>query len=296
VRLPAGLEWWRDEPGGQDWLGSLPGIVESCVEHWSLTLEPPFEPAHISLVVPATLPDGHAAVLKVNFPDEESAHEAEALAHWSGGGAVQLLAHDESLRALLVERCIPGDQLWSVEDDEEATRIAASVLRLLWRPAPAGAPYRLLADEAARWARQLPREWAALGKPFERRLLEEAVFACVELGTDQGELVVLHQDFHGGNVLRAERAPWLAIDPKPLLGEREFDAASLLRDRRDELGRVDDARRLRRRLELLEDELDLDRERMRRWGIAHALAWGISGDKLEDDMIRCAELLHEARA
>ena len=294
MRLPEGLEWWRDEPGGAEWLASLPKLVEGCVSRWALTLAPPFEPAHISLVVPATLPDGRAAVLKVNFPDEESEHEATALAHWCGDGAVGLIAEDHASRALLVERCIPGDQLWSVEDDEEATRIAASVLHLLWRPAPAAAPYRLLADEAARWARELPDAWADLGKPFERGLLDEAVAACLELGADEGELVVLHQDFHGGNVLRAERAPWLAIDPKPLLGEREFDAASLLRDRRDELGRVDDGRRLRRRLEILEDELGLDRERMRRWGIAHALAWGISGDKLEGDMIRCAELLYEA--
>ena len=296
MRLPEGLEWWRDEPGGAAWLDALPGIVERCAERWSLSLETPFEPAHISLVVPATLPDGRAAVLKVNFPEEESEHEAAALEHWAGQGAVELIANAESRRALLIERCVPGDQLWSVEDDEEATRVAASVLRQLWRPAPEDSPYRLLEVEAARWADELPRDWAALGKPFERRLVDESVAACLELGGDQGEPVVLHQDFHGGNVLRAERAAWLAIDPKPLLGEREFDAASLLRDRRDELGSVDDARRIRRRLDILEDELGLDRERMRRWGVAHALAWGVSGDKLEDDMIRCAELLHEARA
>jgi streptomycin 6-kinase len=295
VRLPGGLEWWNDEPGGAEWLDSLPGIVDACVDRWSLTLEPPFEPAHISLVVPATLPGGRAVVLKVNFPDEESEHEADALAHWDGRGAVELVAQDHSRRALLVERCVPGDQLWSIADDEEATRIAAGVLRLLWRPVTGDTPYRRLEDEARRWADELPRDWTMLEEPFDRSLLDEAVAACVELGADQGEPVVLHQDFHGGNVLRAERGPWLAIDPKPLLGEREFDAASLLRDRRDELGAADDGRRIRRRLDILESELGLDCERMRRWGIAHALAWGVSGGKLEDDMIRCAELLHEAR-
>jgi streptomycin 6-kinase len=294
VRLPRGLEWWSEKPGGTEWLASLPRIVEACAEEWSLTLEAPFEPAHISLVVPASLSDGRRVVLKVNFPDEESEHEGAALAHWLGEGAVELVAENRTLRALLVERCDPGDQLWSVEDDEEATRIAASVLRLLWRPPADAAPFRRLADEAARWAEQLPRDWAAVGKPYARQLLEEAVAACDELAADQGEPVVLHQDFHGGNVLRAERAPWLAIDPKPLLGEREFDAASFLRDRRDELGRPDNRQRIRRRLDVLENELDLDRERMRRWGIAHALAWGVSGIEVEDDMIRCAELLYEA--
>ena len=295
MRLPTGLEWWREKPGGEEWLASLPQTVEACAAQWSLTLDAPFEPAHVSLVVPAHLPDGRAVVLKVNFPDEESEHEPDALEHWAGDGAVELLASDHSRRALVIERCLPGDQLWDVEDDEEATRIAASVLRRLHRPAAAGALYRLLEDEAARWAVELPRDWERVGRPYERRVLDEAIAACLELGADQGEPVVLHQDFHGGNLLRAKRAPWLAIDPKPLLGEREFDAASLLRDRRDELGHADDTSRMRRRLDVLADELALERERMRRWGIAHALAWGVSGAKFEEDMIRCAELLYEVR-
>ncbi|MEX0850515.1 MAG: aminoglycoside phosphotransferase family protein, partial [Gaiellaceae bacterium] len=170
-------------------------------------------------------------------------------------------------------------------------RIGAEVLRRLWSPAPDERCFRSLAGEAKRWAQKLPLEWDALGRPFERRVLDAAVAVCVELGPHQGERVVLHQDFHGGNVLRAEREPWLAIDPKPLVGEREFDAASLLRDRRWLLGRSGDAARIRRRLDILSSELDLDRERTRRWGIAHALAWGFSGHKVEADMIECARLL-----
>ncbi|MGH3059485.1 MAG: aminoglycoside phosphotransferase family protein [Gaiellaceae bacterium] len=94
-----------------------------------------------------------------------------------------------------------------------------------------------------------------------------------------------------GNVLQAAREPWLAIDPKPLVGEREFDTASLLRDRRPELlGDPGAAARVRRRLDQLAAELDLDRERMRGWGLAHALAW--NGNQA---MIACARLLAAAR-
>jgi streptomycin 6-kinase len=295
VKIPDDLSWWREEEGGAEWLASLPTLVADCAEQWSLELGEPFEQSHVSLVVPVTLLDARPAVLKVNFPDDESEHEATALRHWHGRGAVLLLEEDEARRALLVERCMPGTQLWSVESDEDATRIAASVLRELWRPAPDPSAYRQLREEAARWAVELPRHWEALGRPFERRLLDEATTACTELGADQGSPVVLHQDFHGGNVLRAKREPWLAIDPKPLLGEREFDAASLVRDRRWELGGPGDLRRMRRRLDVLAEELAVDRERMRRWGIAHALAWGVSGRKLEPDMVECARLLIEAR-
>jgi streptomycin 6-kinase len=289
-----GLEWWRGVPGGAEWLESLPAIVAACAKRWSLRIGPAFPGQNVSHVRAVECPDGTRAVLKVNAPEEESEREGHALRLWGGRGAVTLLAHDESARALLLERCEPGTPLWEVEDDEEATRLAARALRRIWRPAPQEHGFRVLREEAAWWAEKIPSDWKALDGPFERRLLDEAVSACLELGPDQGEEVVLHQDFHGGNVLRAEREPWLVIDPKPLVGEREFDAASLLRDRRWLLGGGGDAARIRRRLDLLGDDLGLDRERMRRWGIAHALIWGFSDSKVEDDMVESARLLVEA--
>jgi streptomycin 6-kinase len=292
LRIPDGLLWWRGEPGGAAWLERLPELVAACAEQWSLRVLGAFEPAHISLVLGVERAEGAPAVLKVSFPEPESEHEAAALEHWRGDGAVLLLEHDPDRRALLVERCDPGSQLWAVGDEDEANRIAAGVLRRLWRQPAAGHGFRRLDVEAARWAEELPRDWQAAGRPFEPALLDEAVSTCRELAQDQPGQVVLHQDFHGGNVLRAAREPWLAIDPKPLLGERAFDAASLLRDRRWLLREPGAARRIRRRLDLLASELELDRERARRWGIVHALAWGVSGDgKVEADMVECARLL-----
>jgi streptomycin 6-kinase len=296
VAVPSGLEWWRGEPGGAAWLERLPRLVEECAKRWSLTLEHPFEPAHISFVCPARVADGRSAVLKINFPEPESEHEADALVHYAGRAAVFLLEHDPARRALLVERCEPGTTLWTLSDEEGANRIAAQILLGLWRPAPADHPYRLLADEAARWAEDLPRRWEASGRLFERALLDRAVTACRELGPDQGEQVVLHQDFHGGNVLRSQREPWLAIDPKPLVGEREFDCASLLRDRREPELASDPhpAARIRRRLDQLSSDLELDRERLRGWGIAHALAWGVSAEGVDEGHVACARWLAAA--
>ena len=73
-------------------------------------------------------------------------------------------------------------------------------------------------------------------------------------------------------MLAAEREPWLVIDPKPLVGERELDGVGLLRNAAFP-GETAPSASTRRWLDVLED-LGLDRERLRAWGVAHALAWG----------------------
>ncbi|HXV56531.1 MAG TPA: aminoglycoside phosphotransferase family protein [Gaiellaceae bacterium] len=290
MNIPTDVARWRGEPGGVEWLDRLPALVAECAERWSLEVGEPFQDSSVSWVAPVRR-HGGPAVLKLNFPEPESEHEAGALAHWGGEGAVGLLEHDPERGALLVERCEPGSTLWRIPDEREANRIAAGVLRRLWRPPPDGHAFRLLAGEAARWAEELWPAWERAGRPYERALLDEAVAFLQEAGPAQGEPVVLHQDFHGGNVLRAAREPWLAIDPKPLVGERELDTASLLRDRRRELrAEPHPERRIERRLDQLAADLGLDRERMRGWGIAHALAWDP-----DEDMLACARWLAAAR-
>jgi streptomycin 6-kinase len=159
----------------------------------------------------------------------------------------------------------------------------------LWA-APSTAALRSLADEAARWADSLPASWEEAGRPFERTLLEQAV-EFMRTDASGEDAVLLHQDLHGGNILRSERG-WLAIDPKPLVGERAFDVASLLRDRRDDLARdPDPATRVRRRVDFYSERLQLDRERVRGWGIAHALAWGFEGGRPLSGHIECARAL-----
>jgi streptomycin 6-kinase len=295
LRLPPGLEWWAHAPEGREWLARLPRIVARCADRWALELEQPFE-TRISLVVPVTICDSQRrAVLKVNFPEAESEHEADALALWAGRGAVELLAHDPGQRALLVERCDPGTMLWARAEDDESMGIAASVLGRIWRPPPARHGYRLLADEGARWAEELPAEWAALGRPYECSLLDEALEHLDHLSASGVDSVVCHQDFHGGNALLSRRG-WLAIDPKPLVGEKAFDVASLLRDRRADLA-VDPrpVSRMRRRLDLLSSELGLERERARGWGVVHALAWAVDESGCDELMVACARWLSEVR-
>jgi streptomycin 6-kinase len=251
MRIPRALsETWAHE---RDWLAALPGLVDACVEEWSLRLEPPIDTPH-SLVFPAG-----DVVLKLNAPSHtEADREADALERWRGNGAVRLLARDDARRALVLERCVPGTRLWDTDADESAA--VADLLPRLQVGVAVGHSFALLADEAARWATAVPRWYALAGEPFERALLDAAV--DVYLSVDRSDAWLVNQDLHGGNVLRAEREPWLVIDPKPLVGERELESSGLLRN-------ADDVSRW---LDVLAD-LGFDRERARGWGVAHNLAW-----------------------
>ena len=259
------------------WEARLPEWVAAAEERFGVEAGERFDPGAGGFVAPVS----YEAVLKVGYPHFEAEREPDALELLAGDGAPRLLARADDLWAMLLERLRPGTRLWTLSE-EESNGIAAEALRGFWRPLPAEHPFRELAGEAARWVEELPRLWEEEGRPISRALLDEAVSLARELGESIDENVLLHQDFQGSNVLLSERG-WLVVDPKPLAGERAFDLASLLRDRRWEV----DEPMIRRRFDLLTGLLEVDRHRARGWGIVHALAWGMD----DPEHYRCAEWL-----
>jgi streptomycin 6-kinase len=281
-----GLAWLEGSPEGRAWLERLPRLRDECAETWSLELGEPFAYAFASLSIPAMRAEGTDVVLKLQFPDRESEHEAAALRAWDGGGAVRLLEHDRERHALLLERCLPGTSLAEVEP-EAALDVAVGLLPRLW--IPTGDGFRSLADEAAWWAGYLPGRWRTAGEPFERELLDAALDAIRALSASQPEQVLVNQDLHADNILRGEREPWLVIDPKPLVGERAFGVVPLVRG--SELGHSREA--VIYRLDRLSGALGLDRDRVRGWTIAQTLAWGLDEDGAVPDHVEVARWLFE---
>lgn len=289
IGLPDRLLRLTHEEGGQSWLESVPGYAAEAVELWALRKPgEPFADSSVSLVLPAELPDGRAVVLKLQYPHRESEHEAEALEHWGGDGAVELVATDTSRNALLIERCMPGVHL-STKEQDEVLSVLTDLLPRLWKPA--GRPFTPLSEEAALWRQGLAGMWEAAGQPFERQLVDAACEALKDLADTQGEQVLLHQDLHGDNVLSAEREPWLVIDPKPLVGEREFSVAPIVRSY--EFGHSRTA--VWERLDRLTAELELNRERSRFWSFAQTLAWAFEGTAVLPRHVETARWLFSGR-
>jgi streptomycin 6-kinase len=244
------------------WLQSLPHVVRQFHERWALSLDAPFVDVSCSWVAPVKRRDGSRAVLKVGMPHMEGAHELQGLRVWNGDPTVRLLDADDDHNAMLLEACEPGAALTSLAERDQDT-IIAGLLERLWRK-PAPEPFRPLAVMIAYWAAEtmaLEPRWP------DAALTREGLRLFEELSRPSPDDVLLATDLHAGNVLSAQREPWLVIDPKPFVGDRTYDATQHLLNCRSRLY-ADPGGTLRR----IADLLRLDVYRLRLWTFARLAA------------------------
>ena len=281
---------------GVEWLGRLPSIISECASQWSLTVRPAFGLSY-NYGAPAVRGDGSDAVLKVGYLDKELFSEMDALRLFNGKGIGRLLEHDRDSGAMLLERLMPGETLRSisVENDEKATSIAAQVMSKLWAPAPDDHPFPTVETWTLGMKRMRDHYDGGTG-PLPVAIVEKAEALFDELIGSMGEHVLLHGDLHHENILTSERDGWLAIDPKGVVGEREYEVGALLRNPMpDFVNRPDAAKITARRIDQLADELGFDRKRLAGWGLAQAVlsAWWSAEDHGRgwEYAIRIAELI-----
>jgi streptomycin 6-kinase len=206
------------------WLERLPAQVAELERAWSLAVHRALDhEGVVSWVALVQLEDGSEAIIKVDIPSRSTRYEADALRFWDGHGAVHLLRVSEDGYSLLLERCVPGTDLWSL-GEAEANRVGADLLRRLWREPPPDGPFMRVSELVEEWCEALPRTAAAEG--YDAVLVAEAMELARDLAASQSQMVLLHGDFHPANVLAATREPWLAIDCQPLVGEPAYDLAS----------------------------------------------------------------------
>jgi len=268
------LAWLNGTERGCRWLACLPELLDNARSIFELEdIGPPFSGGNVSLVLPVRRHD-EDAVLKLQFPDRECRFEADALKHWNGCSAIRLLDHAPDINVLLLEHCRPGRFLADAADTDRLGVLSGLLRQLL---VPASAPFTALTEEAGYWLASLRQDWLNAGRPCEQGLVDAAVDALTNLCAEKTEQVLLHQDLHGHNVLSAERVPWLAIDPKPLVGDPAFALSPVVRS--FEFGHSRQAALYR--LDRLSEELQLDRERARLWTIGQTMAWAFSSSYAE---------------
>ncbi len=254
-------------PERKFWLESLGQLLDRLVALWSLRLEKGFDTAGTcSWVCPVVRFDGTKAVLKLAMPHMEGKHEIQGLRYWSGRSMVRLLEADDDSGAMLLERCLPGTTLRSeLEPAQDA--IIAGVLRRVWESTSETAGlvgFRPLSEMIDYWCEETIAQrhlWPDAG------LVNEGVRVMKELARPAPTDVLLATDLHADNVLRAQREPWLAIDPKPFVGDCSYDPVQHLMNC--------EARLHRNSADLVEriaSLTEVDPERLRLWTFARAAA------------------------
>ncbi|HZF10945.1 MAG TPA: aminoglycoside phosphotransferase family protein [Thermoanaerobaculia bacterium] len=272
----------RRSAEGRTWLERLPETIRDLEDRWCLSLEPPFAGSEGSCawVAPVVRRDGGRAVLKLGMPHMEGAQELHGLCFWDGDPTVRLLEADADRNAMLLEVCEPGVALRHLPELEQDV-VIARLLRRLWRRPAAQHPFRPLSAMIAHWAEET---MAAAPRWTEAALLREGLRLFDELSRPSFDDVLLATDLHAGNVLSAQREPWLVIDPKPFVGDRAYDATQHLFNCKDRL-LADPEATVRRFAELL----DVGDERVRWWMFARAAAE--PRDTWNDDTLMLARAL-----
>jgi streptomycin 6-kinase len=277
-----------DYPERLQWLDALPGVVETIATSWELELGEPYLPGgQCAWVAPARNAVGEELVLKVGWRHREAEHEADALRFWKGNGAVRCFRTEalDDTTALLLERCTPGHRLNSSLPEPQQDVIIAGLLRRLWSQQPQGAqPFGLLQDMCAQWSEWFELDYASDSRGVDPGLAREGIGALRELPVTARSAVLLCTDLHAGNVLAAEREPWLVIDPKPFIGDPAFDPVQhmLNCDQRLTSDPVGLARRMA-------DLLELDRERVTRWLFARCVQESLHDRTMREPARRLAQ-------
>jgi streptomycin 6-kinase len=277
--IPRHLSEAAQREGRTAWLDTLRETLARVAEMWSLTVQEPFRPGgQTAWVAPVRDGAGTELVLKLAWRHAEALHEAAGLQAWAGRGAVQLHAAEAfpETDALLLERCRPGTPLTDVlEPDQDV--VLAGLLRRLWIAPVPGHGFRPLQVMCNQWAEEFEAKLAAEPGLVDPGLAREGIALFRALPAMADREVLLVTDLHAGNVLAAEREPWLVTDPKPYVGDPTYDALQHMLNCEERL--FADPAGLAERLAGL---LELDADRLRRWLFARCVQEAPDGPALID--------------
>jgi len=278
VRIPSKLRaalssHWGD--AGQQWLEAFPERLKAAEVRWGITIGDPFDPGGFtSWTAPTVTQAGEDVVYKCVIPHDEAVGEDAALAAYDGDGAVRLVASQPSTFELLIESCNPGTDLWSATDERHRFEVAGELMRTLWRPTDTGS-VASLTDVGPRWADIMERRMLTLDLPWITDPIDRGAELMRTLPFDNDHPLLIHGDFHPGNILAAQRNPWLVIDPKPMIGSPAYDAVQLLTQADGRVVEPPPVAAIEKRLDVLAALLGIEAERIALWALARTAEWSM---------------------
>lgn len=249
------------------------------LEGWGLTPDGAAIATHSSRLLPVRRPDGTLAMLKC--PQEEFEKLGRLLMRWwDGVGAARVLEADETTGTLLLEKLSPTPSLLDMahgkpEQDDAAIRILCAAAAPLHASRSTPLPADLVPLET--WFGEL---WPMAAQ--HGGVLGMAADTARHLLNTAEPPGALHGDLHHSNVMMSARG-WLAIDPKPLMGESGFDFGNILCNPDVALD-SDPKRRMQRQFDVICAATGRAPHRLRQWIVAYAglsAAWSVAEDDWE---------------
>jgi streptomycin 6-kinase len=274
---------------GRQFLADIPALMEQAAARWGLTEVQPSSNLSYNFVAFAKR-GNEQVVLKMGVPDSDMDSEIAALRLFNGEGACRLIDYDEEKSWMLLERLRPGVMLSALENDEEATHIAADVMQRIWIPLESLESASLLAGNQKQasglqsfillsdWfdgLKSLRSMFNGGTGPLNEKLVHRVEHAVKDFLAENHQPVLMHGDFHHFNILSSERG-WLVIDPKGVIGPACYEVGPLLINPWGDLLSGNNYQQMtNRRIDILHERLGFERDRIREWGLAHAIlsAW-----------------------
>ncbi|XZF77773.1 aminoglycoside phosphotransferase family protein [Bacillus sp. AL-1R] len=251
---------------GEKWLRNFNDLCNRCEIRWNMKILSPFELSY-NFVAPILIDGEKKAVIKLAVPNEEFTSEVEALREFKDKDFVKVIDADLDEGILILEQLVPGVTLATIENEQEAMKIAVKVMKNLWKVAPKSTKIPSILSREKSFSRIVEKFPNSLG-PITKEILLDAFSIFKEMNRTQSTKYLLHGDLHHYNVLNARENFWKVIDPKGLIGEREYDIIQFLLNK---LEGKDISTTLENRIELLVKELHLNKERVLLWGYSHAV-------------------------
>jgi streptomycin 6-kinase len=242
--------------------------LQEYARAWSVSVAETFETetSLIAFGVRKTQP----VVLKVIKQTGDEWRAGEFLAAFAENGVVRV--YEQAPGAVLVERLRPGHSLAGLAlngRDEEATDILAGVMQRL--SACSSTAQIEFCPTVHDWAKGFERYFTNGDEEISRGLALAGQRAYLDLCASQRLPRLLHGDLQHYNVLFDSHHGWLAIDPKGVIGELEYEVGAALRNPYENPQLFISRPAIERRLEQFTNKLNLNYERTLRWAFAQAV-------------------------
>ena len=234
-----------------------------------------------------------AVVLKIVKQQGDEWESGDVLKAFDANGMVRTYEHVPG--AILMERLSPGNSLVDLaisDRDEEATAVVAAVIDAIATSRDAGSHACPTVQD---WGRGFDKYLATADESISRDLVSEAHHMFEELCQSMSNARLLHGDLQHSNILFDEERGWVAIDPKGVIGEIEYEIGAALRNPREAPLVFTSPATIERRIRQLSNALELEPRRVLNWAFAQAVLsaiWVIEdGGQLEanDPTIALAE-------